>query len=155
MIFDEKKRLFFLIFYILLWYYNSVVSTTSRRGGMADACDSKSHGKPCGFDSHRRHQNHLRNQVVFLCPKTFWKYVSATPPVYNMIIQENLPKISGGLFLLLFIFDFAQNHLCTVDLIRDSSVFILDSPDVRSNFVSNIHLTGFVITNFDLEVDQL
>lgn len=27
-----------------------------RCGGMADANDSKSFGKPCGFESHHRHQ---------------------------------------------------------------------------------------------------
>lgn len=31
--------------------------TKCRSGGMADAADSKSAGKPCGFDSHLRHQH--------------------------------------------------------------------------------------------------
>lgn len=39
-----------------------------RCGGMADAFDSKSNGKPCGFESHHRHQKtHIQMNMGFLC----------------------------------------------------------------------------------------
>ena len=33
---------------------------------LADALDSKSSGKPCGFESHHRYHNNLNNQKVGL-----------------------------------------------------------------------------------------
>ena len=43
------------ILYLIFKIYYDKLSKSRRCGGMADANDSKSFGKPCGFESHHRH----------------------------------------------------------------------------------------------------
>ena len=57
-------------------FINKKLNIISRSGGTADAHDSKSCGKPCGFKSHLRHQ--IKNKSNYYIRFIFFWYIFFT-----------------------------------------------------------------------------
>ena len=91
------------ILYLIFKIYYDKLSKSRRCGGMADANDSKSFGKPCGFESHHRHLMRISEKgFFFYCIGNFNEIPYAINKMLLKNIEQHLFIITNSVLILQF-----------------------------------------------------